>query len=168
VIVRRERPEDVPAVRAVVAAAFRESERIIPVEVVLLDRLREDAGWIPRFSLVAEADGAVVGHVVATRGVVGDRPALGLGPVAVHPDRQGRGIGTALVHALLGAAEARDEELVALLGDPAFYGRFGFVPAAGEGVEAPDPAWGTYFQVRTLTATAPRGAFRYAAPFGEL
>ncbi|MFC5137119.1 GNAT family N-acetyltransferase [Actinomycetospora rhizophila] len=167
-IVRREHPEDVPAVRAVVAAAFQESAGRIPVEVVLLDRLREDGGWIPRFSLVAEEDGAVVGHVVATRGDVGDRPGLGIGPVAVRPDRQGRGVGTALLHALLGAAEARDEELVVLLGEPAYYARFGFVPAAEHGVDAPDPAWGRYFQARVFTPAAPRGAFRYAAPFGDL
>jgi putative acetyltransferase len=168
VIVRRERPEDVPAVRAVVAAAFDGSGGMIPVEVGLLDRLRGDVGWLPRFSLVADDDGEVLGHVVATRGDVGDRPALGIGPVAVRPDRQGRGIGTALMLALLGAAEARDEELVVLLGEPAFYGRFGFAPAAELGVVAPDPAWGPYFQARTFTPTAPRGAFRYAAPFAEL
>ncbi|MDD7940737.1 N-acetyltransferase [Actinomycetospora lutea] len=167
-IVRRERPEDVPAVRAVVAAAFDGGDGVIPVEVGLLDRLREDVGWIPRFSLVAEDAGELVGHVVATRGHAGDGPALGIGPVAVRPDRQGRGVGTALLHTLLGAAEAQDEELVVLLGEPAWYGRFGFVPAADLGVDGPDPAWGGYFQARRFTPTAPRGAFRYAAPFDDL
>ena len=154
--------------RAVVAAAFDAGDGMIPVEVDLLDRLREDVGWIPRFSLVAEDHGEVAGHVVATRGHAGHGPALGIGPVAVRPDRQGRGLGTALLHALLGAAEACDEELVVLLGEPAFYRRFGFGPAADHGVDAPDPAWGAAFQARALTPEAPRGAFRYAAPFGGL
>lgn len=154
--------------RAVVGAAFDGGDGSVPVEVALIDRLREDVSWIPAFSLVADEDGAVVGHVVATRGHAGDRPALGIGPVAVRPDRQGRGVGSALMHALLGAAEARDEQLAVLLGEPAFYGRFGFGPAADLGVGSPDPAWGHFFQARALTPTAPRGAFRYAAPFEEL
>ena len=78
------------------------------------------------------------------------------------------GVGTALVHALLGAAEARDEALVALLGEPGFYARFGFRPAGEHGIEAPDPAWGGYFRARAFTPGAPRGPFRYAAPFDEL
>ncbi|MEJ2888733.1 GNAT family N-acetyltransferase [Actinomycetospora aeridis] len=167
-IVRRERPEDVPAIRAVVAAAFDAGDGTEPVEVGLLDRLRDDSGWIPRFSLVAEDGNAVVGHVVATRGDTGGRPALGIGPVAVEPAHQGGGVGTALVHTLLGAAEACDEELVVLLGKPAYYGRFGFVPAAELGVDAPDPAWDRHFQARAFTPSAPRGPFRYAAPFAQL
>ncbi|MHC1557981.1 GNAT family N-acetyltransferase [Actinomycetospora sp. C-140] len=167
-LVRRERPADIPAVRAVVAAAFAGDDGAEPIEVGLLDRLRDDDGWLPAFSLVAEDGGDVVGHVVATRGHVGDRPALGVGPVAVRPDHQGRGVGSALMHAVLAAAEAREESLVALLGEPAFYGRFGFRPAAVHGVETPDAAWGRFFQVRVLGADPPRGPFRYAAPFDEL
>lgn len=169
VLVRRERPADVPAVRAVVAAAFPTPDGAAePIEVGLLERLREDPAWLPRFSLVAEATGVLVGHVVATRGHVGRQPALGLGPLAVRPDHQGRGVGTTLVHALVAAAEARDETLVALLGEPAFYGRCGFRPSTEHGVDPPDPAWDGYFQVRALTDAAPRGPFRYATPFAEL
>ncbi|GAA4884331.1 GNAT family N-acetyltransferase [Actinomycetospora straminea] len=168
-LVRRERPGDVPAVRAVVAAAFPVPDGAAePVEVGLLDRLRADAGWLPAFSLVAVVGDAVVGHVVATRGRVGEHPALGLGPIAVRPDHQGRGVGTAMVHAVVGAAEARDEVLVALLGEPGFYARTGFRPASELGVEAPDPAWGRYFQARALVDDPPRGPFRYAAPYDEL
>ena len=168
-LVRREGPEDVAAVRAVVGAAFPTPDGAAePVEVGLLDALRADPGWLGRFSLVACVADKVVGHVVATRGDVDGHPALGLGPIAVRPDRQGRGVGTALVHAVLGAAEARDEVLVALLGEPAYYGRFGFRPATEHGVTSPDPAWGGYFQVRALTRETPRGTFRYAAPFAAL
>jgi putative acetyltransferase len=170
VLVRRERSDDVPAVREVVGAAFpTPAGATEPVEVGLLDRLREDPAWLSRFSLVAVAGtGEVVGHAVATRGDVDGHPALGLGPLAVWPDRQGRGVGTLLVHALVAAAEARDEVLVALLGEPAFYRRCGFVLASEHGIAAPDPAWGAYFQVRPLVGHPPRGTFRYAPPFAEL
>ncbi|MUL43535.1 N-acetyltransferase [Streptomonospora sp. PA3] len=197
-LIRRETAADAAATAAVTAAAFAAHvpadppPGTEPIEVALLDRLREDAGWTPEYSLVAVTapgsaaaapadsagsapagsapDGAVVGHVVCTRGSVGGAAALGLGPISVAPAHQGRGIGTALMHAVLGAAEARSEPLVALLGEPAFYGRFGFRPAAEHGIAAPDPAWGDYFQVRLLSAHTPahRGAFRYAAPFDSL
>ena len=58
------------------------------------------------------------------------------------------------MHAVLGAAEALDAPLVALLGNPGFYRRFGFVPSTDVGIEAPDPAWGVHFQVRPLGGVA--------------
>ena len=170
-VIRRETPHDVPAVADVTTAAFGQGAGAAePVETALLARLRTDAGWLPALSLVATADGAVIGHVVCTRGYVDARPALALGPISVRPDRQRRGVGEALMHAVLGAADATDEALVALLGDPAFYRRFGFVAAAELGVAAPDPAWGRHFQARALSAfpAGLTGTFRYAAPFAEL
>jgi putative acetyltransferase len=73
------------------------------------------------------------------------------------------------MHAVLAAAEAVDESLVALLGEPAYYQRFGLQPAAEFGIVAPDPQWGPYFQVRPLGARPPTpGRFRYAEPFERL
>lgn len=172
-IVRRERPGDTTAVRAVQVAAFAAAvpDGEEPVEAGLLDELRRDDGWIPELSLVAELDAQVVGHVVCTRGTVGAdrRPALGLGPIGVLPEHQGTGIGSALVHAVVAVAEARNETLVALLGDPTFYGRLGFGPAADQGVEAPDPSWGVHFQVRVIDPSAVvAGPFVYAEPFTRL
>lgn len=179
VLIRREAVSDAEAVRAVTLAAFTErySPHQVPPEPALLDELRADAGWLPALSLVAAGPGGeVIGHVVCTRGhitghVAGQAaPALGLGPLSVHPAHQRRGVGSALMHAVLGAADALDEPLVALLGEPGYYARFGFRPAAEHHITAPDPAWGPYFQVRTLTAHDPqlRGTFRYAEPFRRL
>jgi putative acetyltransferase len=160
--VRRERPGDGPAVSAVHRAAFGRT-----VEDELNRRLHEGPWWLPHFSLVAACpDGSVVGHVIATRGYVDRAPVLGLGPLGVLPEHQGRGCGSALVHELLGAAQARDEALVALLGDPAYYRRFGFRHAAELGVTAPEPSWGEHFQALALVDDAPCGLFRYADPFG--
>jgi len=161
----------VPAVRDVTTAAFDRTDTPVPVEVPLLDELRECESWLPALSLVAtDAQGAVTGHVVCTRGHVAGTPALGLGPLSVHPKHQRTGVGSALVHAVLGAADALGEPLVALLGEPAYYGRFGFHAAGEYGVAPPDPAWGAYFQVRTLSAYDPalRGPFAYAEPFSRV
>jgi putative acetyltransferase len=170
-LIRRETPSDAETVRAVAAAAFAKEPGKVPVEAVLLDELRADEGWLPLLSLVAVAPGGdVVGHVVCSRAHVGPVPVLGLGPLSVRPDHQGNGVGSALVHAVLGAAEAMDEPLVVLLGAPEYYARFGFRAAASYGIAAPDPAWGRYFQVRVLDRTAepPRGLFTYAEPFSRL
>lgn len=177
-LIRRERPEDVAGIRAVTAAAFTEVEHSAPSveadgapgEATLVGWLREDAGWVPELSMVAELDGELVGHVVCTRGELAGRPALGLGPLSVSPATQRSGVGSALMHAVLGAADALGEPVVVLLGSPAYYGRFGFVPASTLGIKAPDPAWGDYFQARPLATYDPglRGTFRYAAPFDRL
>jgi putative acetyltransferase len=165
VLIRRERPDDVAAIRDVHRAAFAADGE--PMEVRLVDALRESDDWIPQLSWVAELDGRVVGHVVSTRGHVDDSPAVGLGPLGVLPDVQGMGVGSALVHASIGAADALDEPLIALLGAPGYYGRFGFVPAVLQGVHPPEASWVEHFQVRTLTAWRPSmtGTFRYATPF---
>ncbi|ROO90655.1 putative acetyltransferase [Actinocorallia herbida] len=162
-IIRRERPADARAIREVVAAAFGGPHA---AEAPLVDELRADPAWIPRLSLVAELGGDIVGHVVCTRGRAGTTPALGLAPLSVRPDVQRSGVGRALMHAVLGAADALDEPFIALLGDPDYYGRFGFVPASDLGVRAPDPAWGVHFQVRVLSAYRPDGLgeFSYAPP----
>lgn len=169
--IRRERPSDHAAVRAVHRVAFGRAGQVGDVvEAVLVDRLRAGPWWLPRLSLVAVAEGEMVGHVVTTRATLepSGAPVLGLGPLGVDPARQGQGIGSALMHAVLGAAEALDESVVGLLGDPAFYRRFGFVPAAEHGVAAPDPAWGAAFQLRVLSEPPERGTFRYAEPFERL
>ena len=81
-----------------------------------------------------------------------------------------RGVGLALMHASIGAADALDEPLIALLGSTVYYARYGFVHSTTLGITAPDPAWGAHFQVRPLTAYRPdvRGQFRYASPFDSL
>jgi putative acetyltransferase len=171
--IRRESSSDIADVRAVQVAAFRAprfrepNEIDEPGEAALLDALRLAREWIPSLSIVAMVNDEIVGHVVTTRGYVDDVPVLGLGPIAVRPDTQGIGVGSALVHATVGAAEALDEPLIALLGDPVYYSRFGFVASTNIGIAAPDETWGPNFQVRTLSQYAPsiRGRFRYAAPF---
>ena len=170
-LIRREKPQDIDAVSVIITAAFRRApDALEPPETELVRRLRADDGWLPPLSLIAVAGDALLGHVVCTRGHVDDLPALGLGPISVLPDHQHTGIGHALMHSVLGAADATDEPLVCVLGDPAFYRLFGFTVASKLGILGPDPDWGSDFQARTLSSYPPGliGTFRYASPFAEL
>ena len=110
--------------------------------------------------------GEVIGHVLCTRGHVGAGPALGVGPLTVRPDHQRRGVGSALMHAIIGAADALGEPLIALLGDPAYYSRFGFRASTEYQVTPPRPQWGPHFQVRALAGYQPalHGTFAYPEP----
>jgi putative acetyltransferase len=175
VLIRRETAADERAARAVQVAAFAapELDGAEPVEARLLDELRAEGDLVPGLSLVAVVDDEVVGHVVCSRARIGDTGewnALGLGPIGVLPDLQRHGVGTALMHATVGAADALGWPAIVLLGDPGFYSRFGFEPAAIRGLVPPDPTWEPAFQVLRLTAWSPTlaGRFRYAAPFERL
>jgi putative acetyltransferase len=74
------------------------------------------------------------------------------------------------MHTVLGAADALDEPVVALLGDPAYYSRFGFGSASEVGIAPPVAEWGPFFQVRLLSGYREglQGEFRYAEPFDRL
>lgn len=177
-LIRRESPADAAVIREITNAAFAPAPPAAQdamgqptAEAWLVDELRASPAWRPALSLVATIPGGdVIGHVLATRAHVGSAPVLALGPLTVRPDQQRRGAGSALMHAVLGAAEALGEPLVALLGDPGYYHRFGFRPGREYQITPPDPEWQPHFQVRTLTACAPslRGPFAYAAPFSRL
>ena len=139
-------------------------------EARLVDALRDDGDAIPALTLVALSHEQVVGHVVCSRATVDGRPSVGLGPLGVLPAHQRRGIGQALMHGVLAAANALDEPAVVLLGDPLYYGRFGFVLAGTLGILPGDPGWAPHFQVRPLSAWdgSLHGTFHYASAFDDL
>ena len=121
--IRAETEADVAAVREVNRRAFGREQ-----EARLVDRLR-GAGH-ERLSLVAEEEGRVLGHIVFSDAVIrtesNEVAALALGPVAVVPERQGRGIGSALIREGLGLCSEAGHRIVVLLGHPNYYPRFGF------------------------------------------
>ncbi len=130
-IVRPETPQDVEAIRRVNIGAFKNHPFSQQTEHLIVEALR--AADALDTSLVAEFDGSVVGHIAFSRSQIGDK-ASGwylLGPVAVLPDFQGQGIGRALIEAGLGALRSEGAKGCVLVGDPAFYTRFGFEQAPG-------------------------------------
>ena len=164
---RPETPSDVPAVRAVELAAFPTE-----FEADLVDALRADPQvWIDGLSIVSENDeGRIVGHALFTRCHVDDAPVLTLAPCAVLPDYQDRGVGSAAIRTGLEAARRLGENLVIVLGHPAYYPRFGFTPASGYGVlatfEAPDEA--LMALALDPARPTPHGVLCFPAAFGDL
>ncbi len=157
---------DGTAIRSVHLAAFPTA-----AEADLVDRLERDGDAI--LSLVAQEGGAIVGHVLFSRmTVVGDGEtvhALGLAPVAVVPDRQNQGIGARLIETGLSAARDEGADLVFLVGEPAYYGRFGF--RADAAAPFTSPYAGEYFQAKPLAddrRVPASGRADYAPAFAEL
>lgn len=130
--IRESLPGDVAWIERLYPEAFPD-EDLLPL---VRELLREEAIVL---SLVGIADEAPAGHVIFTTcGLAGgsDKVAL-LGPLAVAPDRQGQGLGSAMVRAGLRRLEKAGTQRVYVLGDPAYYGRFGFAP--DDGVAPPYP-----------------------------
>jgi putative acetyltransferase len=159
-IIRQEEQADRPAVRALIEAAFP-----TPAEARLVDQLRADGD--AEIALVAVDDEVVVGHVMFSR-MTAEFGALGLAPVAVLPDRQRSGVGSLLVTRGLAWAEAGGWKIVFVLGDPAYYRRFGFDPALASGCISPYA--GPHLMALSLTQPMPKlsGKIDYAPAFGAL
>lgn len=169
VVIRPERPGDEVAIRAVTDAAFGN----VGVESAIVERLRDTERWIADLSLVAEAgDGSIVGHCLTSIGdlVTPDgtvRPILTLGPIAVLPERQRTGIGTALIEATIETASAAGWPAIVLLGHATYYPRFGFESARAVGLE-PERPWSDehWMVLRLETWTGDlRGTVRFAPAF---
>ena len=167
--IRAETAADFPAVREVNRLAFARDG-----EADLVDALRATDGYIPELSRVAVVDGRIVGHILFTRiGIVtagGVVPTLALAPMAVLPEHQNRGIGSALVRDGLETCRRLGHGSVIVLGDPAYYPRFGFVPARPRGIAAPFPAPDEAFMVIELVPGAldgVQGTVQYPAAFWE-
>lgn len=166
---RSEKPADRQDIRKLTIRAFADPDAARePGEAALLNALYSCEGYLPEYSVVAEINGRLVGHAIATRGWLdGDIPLLGLGPLSVDPGNQNQGVGTALLTEIRDRAAHRGERAIVLLGEPDYYRRLGFAPAIPSGIIPSDPSWGEYFMALNLsTMPLPQGNFRYAEPFG--
>jgi putative acetyltransferase len=148
--IRDERPKDAEAIRVVNDRAFGGD-----AEGRIVDALRADGALT--LSLVATVDGVVVGHIAfspveAATGVTGS----GLAPVAVLPEHQRRGLGSALIEAGLTRLATSDAQFVVVLGHPEYYPRFGFEPASRHGMRCEWNVPDDTFMIRVFRS-APEG-----------
>lgn len=154
--IRPAEPRDHGAIRALLSASFDS-----PAEADLTDALRA-AGDV-EIELVADTGDEIIGHIVLSR-MISPQSALGLGPVATAAPCRGSGVASSLIESGLALASANDWRLVFLLGDAAFYERYGFSVADAEAFTSPYA--GPHWQVTFLDEDAPRsGNAVYAEAF---
>jgi putative acetyltransferase len=170
-VIRPEHPSDAEGIRDLLDAAFEHPQGADhAAESVLVEDLRADGDLLPALTFVAELDDEVAGYVACSRATMGEGPSVGLGPLAVRPDLQGQGIGSALVAAVVATADQQGEPALVLLGDPGYYEAFGFETASDRGIGSPGPWQDRYFQVKRLRAWRPdlAGPFHYAPAFDRV
>jgi putative acetyltransferase len=168
VTIRREKPDDITAVRAVNETAFGQ-----PTEAGIVDSIR--MACPDAVSLVAIEGERVVGHIffspVVVSGPSGSIQGMGLAPMAVLPERQRRGIGSMLVQAGVDAMRKRNCPFVIVLGHPEYYPRFGFTPASRYGLSCqwdgiPDEAFMVLILDEAVMAGV-SGTARYRGEFDQ-
>lgn len=136
-----------------------------------MDALREEEAHLPELCLVASDDQGIVGHIFFSRARLDGGPeVLALAPMAVLPERQRGGAGSALVVESLRRAAETPFPLVIVLGHPAYYPRFGFEPATPLGIEAPFEVPAEAWMAYPLPAYSPavRGTVVYADAFSSV
>ena len=147
-----------------------------PDEARLVDAIRASDDYIAELALVATLQDTVVGQVMISKcAVVGDdttTPAVMLSPLAVDPEHQRAGIGALLVRTVADRAADLGHPFVVLEGDPRYYSRFGFEPAARFGVKLPLPDWAPPEAAQLLrlhaNASIPSGRAVYPDSFAVL
>lgn len=160
--IRPEEPRDLPEIHALIEAAFGQK-----AEADLVQRLRRDGDLV--LSLTAD-DGNPVGHIAFSRLALPQAPsvrACALAPLAVLPGRQRQGIGSALVREGLARLAQEGMDLVLVLGEPSYYGRFGFAPDLAKRLTTAYD--GPYLQALALSerGKAAHGPAAYARAFAE-
>ena len=161
-IIRPEEPRDAAAIERVTIDAFMGAPHTDHTEQFIVRELRRAHALA--VSLVAEVNGQIVGHVAVSAVQISDgaQSWFGLGPISVLPAHQGQGIGTQLMETAIRQLVAMPAKGCVVLGDPGYYGRFGFAPVAGlvlPGVPA------EYFQALVLNSEVPQGEVTYHPAF---
>lgn len=162
--IRAETAADSTAITGVIERTFASAAHSTHAEQRIVQALRTSGAL--SVSLVAEVSSKVVGHVAFSPVSISDGALhwYGLGPLAVEPALQSRGIGAALVGAGLARLRTLSASGCVVLGEPAYYERFGFKVIAGLVYPGPPPA---YFLGQVFTGTLPRGEVTYHVAFAS-
>jgi putative acetyltransferase len=160
--IRPETPADIPAIHRLTVAAFEHASHTSHTEAFIIDALRR-AGKLT-VSLVAQNQGDIVGHVAVSPVVIteGAENWYGLGPISVLPTCQGQGIGIQLMESALFELKQLGAAGCVVLGDPLYYGRFGFVAQPALILPGVPPE---YFQALSINGSWPAGNVNYHEAF---
>ncbi|BCR05616.1 GNAT family N-acetyltransferase [Desulfuromonas versatilis] len=160
--IRPEEPSDIDVIRKVVAGAFQEHPHSNQTEHLLVDALR--AAGALTLSLVAVLRGQIVGHIALSPVTIDGRACdwFGLAPVSVLPLYQGQGVGGRLVQDALERLRLLGAKGCVLLGEPGYYGRFGFEEKKGLTLAGVPPE---YFLALSFTQDPVQGAVDYHPAF---
>lgn len=163
-VIRSEYPSDIAAIEKLITMTFLDAAHTSHTEQLIVNALRE-AGQLS-LSLVAEDNGAIVGYVAISAVSISDGSEgwYGLGPIAVAPGRQGQGIGSELMRGALDQLRGRNAGGCVVLGEPGFYGRFGF--RVEPELLLPDVPQ-EYFQAVRFRGSMPSGNVCYQEAFNS-
>ncbi|MFN8188120.1 MAG: N-acetyltransferase [Gaiellales bacterium] len=160
VVIRPERAGDEAAIGRVHERAFGR-----PAEAGFVEAIRDTEAFVPELSLVAYDEDDIVGHVLLSAVPLDSGvEVLALAPLAVLLERQRQGIGALLVTAALERARRTGYPLVVVVGDPAYYRRFGFARASDLGIEAPFPVPEDAWMALALPGHRPAARARVVYP----
>lgn len=159
--IRDETAADIPAIGPLITQALRLLAQATGTEAGIVEKLRADGALI--LSLVAEENGSIIGYLAASAARIGPQKDWGLiGPLVVLPSRHRQGIGTALMAQALRRLQTTFQG-AALVGDPAYYGRFGFRPYPGLCVTGCPPE---VVMALPFHGAVPRGEVMHHPAFG--
>lgn len=161
-LIRQEKETEYAALYDLVKIAFQTAKVSSGDEQNFVDRLRASGNYIPELALVAEDEGKLVGHIMLTNTFIetatGPFPLLLLAPVAVILERRKQGIAAKLIEESFRRAKTQGHKATILVGDPAFYGRFGFKPAVEFGITNTNEIPNEYVLARELVPDALQNA----------
>ncbi|MFD1794704.1 N-acetyltransferase [Paracoccus aurantiacus] len=159
---RPETAADISAISVLTTAAFLTAEHSDGTEAAIVDNLRAADALL--LSLVAVEGESIVGHIAFSPVTIAgeDRGWVGLGPVSVAPDRQGKGVGSALIREGLARMHDDGRKGCVVLGDPAYYVRFGFAANTSLWLQDVPPE---YFMALSFGGPAPQGEVAYHPAF---
>lgn len=153
-VIRVVQKQDYPAIKKLVLESFGAIQEVV-TEDKIVESLRLEASYRADFELVAVLDGQIVGHGMLSDVTIGDHDKLcALAPLAVDVNHQGQGIGRKILEALEKQAKKANYRAISVLGDPAYYQRFGYREAKDYGISCPFEVPSPYFMIKELTPGA--------------
>ena len=160
--IRKETEADIPFIRSVTEAAFKTAEHSSHTEHWIIDALRRNDQLT--ISLIAELDNKIVGHVAISPVTIasGEKDWYGLAPISVLPEYQGQGVGALLMQKALADIKGTGAGGCVVLGDPNYYGKFGFKARSEIFYVGVPPQ---YFQVLSFKDQFPSGDVHYHESF---